>query len=139
MEQSKIFVVLSGSKYIGCFSNEDDASHFCEVRNEDLEDFLIPDEEYVYLSDKLDKLSIDKNVSIKKYWDYRVDIDKDTKKYGEIVYIGAGKELTKKDKIRDIEQYAGAIFCRSYESKEHAEKLCKDAWQAYQQEVLVGA
>lgn len=141
MEQeiNKVFIVTSGTRYIGCFTNENDANHFCEVRNQSLDDFLLPDEEFVYFADKADKLAIDKNVSIKMYWDYQVDIDPNTKKYGEITYIGTGKELTRTDKIKDVEQYAGAIFCRSYESKEHAEKLCRDAWQAYQQEVLVGA
>ena len=120
------------------FQRNDCRHDFCDIKNESLEDFVRADEEYTCFVDTVDKLSIDENMSVKMYWDYQVDINPNTSKYGTIAYIGTGKELTRKDKIKDVEQYINTIFCRSYESKTHAEKLCSDAWQAHQQEVLLG-
>ena len=138
-EKNSILIVLSGNTYVGCFSSIESAQHFCNIKNESLDDFVKADEEYTCFVDTIDKLSIDENMSVKMYWDYQVDINPNTSKYGSISYVGTGKELTRRDKVKDVEQYVNTIFCRSYESKAHAERLCSDAWQTYQQEVLIRA
>ena len=73
-ERNNVLIVLSGNTYVGCFSNIEDAQHFCDIKNESLEDFVRADEEYTCFVDTVDKLSIDENMATKTKDGVKIDL-----------------------------------------------------------------